>query len=188
MKLEGLLRHLRRNGCVLRREGKEHSLWENPQTGHAEAVPRQVASAQETRMPADKRNEEKMGSISNSLSGLSCLTQPGGLFSNLPAPISAADLKSASPQDIVSLSIASLQTQEVNDLFGGSQGNQNAAPLIPLATPQAANALLGVSAADLANATPQEQAAINDQALLLQQVQGLFAAPAPATGTTNVFG
>ena len=40
MKLEGLLRHLRRYGCVLRREGKEHALWENPQTGHAEAVPR----------------------------------------------------------------------------------------------------------------------------------------------------
>ena len=36
MKREALLRHLRRNGCVLRREGKEHSLWENAQTGHAE--------------------------------------------------------------------------------------------------------------------------------------------------------
>jgi hypothetical protein len=33
MKREGLLRHLRRNGCVLRREGKEHTLWENPRTG-----------------------------------------------------------------------------------------------------------------------------------------------------------
>jgi mRNA interferase HicA len=40
MKRDGLLRHLRRYGCILRREGKEHSLWENPQTGHAEAVPR----------------------------------------------------------------------------------------------------------------------------------------------------
>ena len=40
MKRETLLRHLRRHGCVLRREGTEHSLWENPQTGHAEAVPR----------------------------------------------------------------------------------------------------------------------------------------------------
>jgi hypothetical protein len=59
---------------------------------------------------------------------------------------------------------------------------------LPLATPQATNGLPGVSAADLANATPQEQAAINDQALLLQQVQGLFGAPASATGTTNVFG
>ena len=39
MRREGLLRHLRRHGCVLRREGKEHTLWENPQTGHAEAVP-----------------------------------------------------------------------------------------------------------------------------------------------------
>lgn len=40
MKREGLIRHLRRYGCVLRREGKEHTLWENPRTGHAEAVPR----------------------------------------------------------------------------------------------------------------------------------------------------
>jgi mRNA interferase HicA len=38
MKREGLLRHLRRYGCVLRREGKEHALWENPQTGRVEAV------------------------------------------------------------------------------------------------------------------------------------------------------
>jgi mRNA interferase HicA len=42
MKLEGLLRHLRRYGCVLRREGKEHAIWENPQTGHAEAIPRHI--------------------------------------------------------------------------------------------------------------------------------------------------
>ena len=45
MEREGLLRHLRRYGCVLRREGKEHSLWENPQTGHAEAVPRHLEIA-----------------------------------------------------------------------------------------------------------------------------------------------
>jgi mRNA interferase HicA len=42
MKREALLRHLRRYGCVLRREGKEHSLWENPQTGH---VPRHAEVA-----------------------------------------------------------------------------------------------------------------------------------------------
>lgn len=29
MKRDGLLRHLRRYGCVLRREGKEQTLWEN---------------------------------------------------------------------------------------------------------------------------------------------------------------
>ncbi len=45
MKREALLRYLRRNGCVVRREGKEHSLWENPQTGHVEAVPRHVEIA-----------------------------------------------------------------------------------------------------------------------------------------------
>jgi hypothetical protein len=32
MKREALLRHLRRNGCVLKREGRSHSLWINPQT------------------------------------------------------------------------------------------------------------------------------------------------------------
>ena len=42
MKRDALIRHLRRSGCVVRREGKEHTLWENPQTGHAEAVPRHV--------------------------------------------------------------------------------------------------------------------------------------------------
>src|ERR1700682_2652426 len=31
---------LRRHGSVLRREGKEHALWENPQTGHAEGESR----------------------------------------------------------------------------------------------------------------------------------------------------
>jgi hypothetical protein len=42
MKRESLLRHLRVNGSVLRREGNEHSWWENPLTRHAEAVPRHV--------------------------------------------------------------------------------------------------------------------------------------------------
>lgn len=40
MKRGSLLRHLRRYGCYLKREGKEHSLWCNPQTGAVEAVPR----------------------------------------------------------------------------------------------------------------------------------------------------
>ena len=40
MKRESILRHLRKNGCFLKREGKEHSLWCNPKTGHVEAVPR----------------------------------------------------------------------------------------------------------------------------------------------------
>lgn len=40
MKRSALLRHLRRYGCFLKREGRAHSLWGNPQTGAVEAVPR----------------------------------------------------------------------------------------------------------------------------------------------------
>jgi predicted RNA binding protein YcfA (HicA-like mRNA interferase family) len=40
MKRSALLRHLRRYGCYLKREGAGHSLWSNPQTGQIEAVPR----------------------------------------------------------------------------------------------------------------------------------------------------
>ena len=40
MKRNNLLKHLRFNGCYLKREGTSHSLWCNPQTGHSEAVPR----------------------------------------------------------------------------------------------------------------------------------------------------
>ena len=40
MKRGDLLRHLRRYGCYLKREGGSHSLWCNPATGTVEAVPR----------------------------------------------------------------------------------------------------------------------------------------------------
>ena len=40
MKRTALLKHLRRNGCILKREGSSHSLWFNPKTGAVEAVPR----------------------------------------------------------------------------------------------------------------------------------------------------
>ena len=42
MKRRALLKHLRKHGCILKREGKAHSLWSNPQTGDVEAVPRHV--------------------------------------------------------------------------------------------------------------------------------------------------
>jgi len=35
-----LLRHVRKHGCHLKREGRAHSLWANPATGAVEAVPR----------------------------------------------------------------------------------------------------------------------------------------------------
>lgn len=40
MKRAALLRHLRRHGCVLKREGGKHSLWMNAVTGAVETVPR----------------------------------------------------------------------------------------------------------------------------------------------------
>ena len=40
MKRETLLKHLRRHGCYLKREGRSHSLYVNPATGYMEAVPR----------------------------------------------------------------------------------------------------------------------------------------------------
>ena len=40
MKRQALLKHLRQYGCYLKREGRSHSLWCNPQTGHVEAIPR----------------------------------------------------------------------------------------------------------------------------------------------------
>jgi predicted RNA binding protein YcfA (HicA-like mRNA interferase family) len=40
VKRSSLLRHLRRHGCYLKREGSSHSLWTNPTTGVVEAVPR----------------------------------------------------------------------------------------------------------------------------------------------------
>jgi len=40
VKRNALLRHLRQHGCYLKREGREHSLWNNPATGAVETVPR----------------------------------------------------------------------------------------------------------------------------------------------------
>ena len=40
MKRSSLLQYLRRHGCDLKREGRAHSLWCNPQTGAVETVPR----------------------------------------------------------------------------------------------------------------------------------------------------
>ncbi|MGA1998020.1 MAG: hypothetical protein ABSH45_19820 [Bryobacteraceae bacterium] len=129
-----------------------------------------------------------MGSITNSLNGLSYLTQPGGLLSSLPASISTAVLQSASPQDVVTLSVAALQKQEVDGIFGISQASQNTLPTVSAAATSATDVLPGISAADMTNATPQEQVSINGQALLLQQVQGLFGEPTSLTGTTNLIG
>lgn len=40
MKLVDLEKHLRKNGCVKRREGGNHTVWENKQNSRITAVPR----------------------------------------------------------------------------------------------------------------------------------------------------
>lgn len=46
MKRNALLRHLRRHGCYLKREGASHSLWINPRNGAIETVPRHTEIAE----------------------------------------------------------------------------------------------------------------------------------------------
>ena len=40
MKRRNLLRHLRKHGCALLREGGRHSWWHNPSSNRRSAVPR----------------------------------------------------------------------------------------------------------------------------------------------------
>jgi len=129
-----------------------------------------------------------MAPVTNPPNGLSYLTQPGGLLSNLPSPVSASVLQSATPQDLVSLSDAALQLQVVDALFGVQPSAPSPSLELPVLSSQSGNVLPGVSSADLANATPQEQAAISDQALALQQMQGLFSEPATSTSTFSLIG
>jgi len=132
-----------------------------------------------------------MGSVTNSLSGLSYLMQQGGPLSSLAAQLSPAQLQSAQPRDVVSLSMAALQTQEVEGIFGTSQPSQTTLPALPVlpiaasASSPATDVLPGVASADLTNATAEQQSAINNQALALQQVQGLFAEPASTAGAID---
>jgi hypothetical protein len=129
-----------------------------------------------------------MGSIPSSMSGLSYLTTPGGLLSNLPSPVSPSDLSSASPQDLVTISAAALEAQVVDSLFGGSQPGSTATISLPVTSTGQGTVLPGVSSADLINATAQQQTAINVEALLLQQVESLFGQTASTTGTVSLLG
>jgi mRNA interferase HicA len=42
MKREALLKHLRKNGCSLKREGRGHTIYQNARTGETETVPRHI--------------------------------------------------------------------------------------------------------------------------------------------------
>ncbi|MBX6764034.1 MAG: type II toxin-antitoxin system HicA family toxin [Rubrobacteraceae bacterium] len=40
MKRRALIEHLSEHGCILRREGTRHSIYQNPRTGKRTSVPR----------------------------------------------------------------------------------------------------------------------------------------------------
>jgi hypothetical protein len=129
-----------------------------------------------------------MGSVTNLPGGLAYLTQPGGLLSNLSPAISSA-LASASPQDLVTLSVAAIQAQQADGLLGVSPPNPGTAGLIPIAGNTNNNSILSlVGAADLTNATSQERAALSEQAVNLQQVEGLFDPVLPTAPNFNLAG
>ncbi len=54
MKRSSLPKHLRRHGCVLKREDASHSLWINPSNGEVEAVPRQTEIKNQLANPTDE--------------------------------------------------------------------------------------------------------------------------------------
>jgi len=95
-------------------------------------------------------------------------------------------LKSASPSDAAELSKDALKLQEATGIFG-LPTVQTTAPSVPLPG-GATGATLpsGVSAADLANATPDQQATIAEQAQSLQQVQNMFYPPLATPNNLNV--
>lgn len=127
-----------------------------------------------------------MGTVSTT--GLSYLTQQGGLLANLSPAVSLSALQSASPTDVVSLSEAAVQAQQVGVLFGTPQADQSGVTLpVTSAAPSDGVILPGVSSADLSNATPQQEGAINGEALLLQQAQELFGEPS-APNTVSIYG
>ena len=111
-----------------------------------------------------------MGSISNLPGGLAYLTQPGGLLSNLSSVISTSELQSASPEDLVSLSLAALQAQQTDGLFGVTPANPGTAE--------------GLAA--IASDTPQQKTEISNQAVLDQQVQALFDPPTATSPGFNL--
>jgi len=132
-----------------------------------------------------------MGSVSSVPDSLSFLTQPGtGLLANLPVQVSATTLQSAPQTDLIALSSAALELQQVNELFGIAPVAEDTAalPVAASTTAPAVNLNLpsGVPAADLTNATPSEKAQIADAATQQQQVQALFSPPAAAAGTINL--
>jgi len=125
-----------------------------------------------------------MGSISTVPNGISYLTPlVEGVSSSPSSQTMGKILQSASPSDAAKMSEAALQLQESTGIFGlpttqstvSLPGGATGAPLPS-----------GVAAADVANATPDQQATIAEQAQSLQQVQNMFYPPLSTPANLNV--
>lgn len=130
-----------------------------------------------------------MGSISNVPNGINYLTQFVGSVANLPSSQNIGKiLQSASPTEAAQISQDALQLQETNGILG-LPTNQSTTADISLPGGASGAALpSGVSTADIANATPNQQATIAEQAQQLQQVQNMFYPPLSTPNNVNVLG
>jgi len=126
-----------------------------------------------------------MGSISNVPNGITYLTPLVESVTNSPSSQSMGTiLQSASPSDAAELSKASLQLQQADGIFGLPTAQPSSVTLPGGATGAALPS--GVSASDVANATPEQQATIAEQAQNLQQVQNMFYPPLSSPNNLNV--
>jgi len=105
-----------------------------------------------------------MGSITGLPGSLAPFSQPGGLLSALSSAITSSDQEANSPVDLVSLSVAAVQSQETA-AFPGAAKPSNAS----------GNSILSlVGAADQTSASPQQKVEITEQAVRFQETQALF--------------
>ncbi len=126
-----------------------------------------------------------MGSISPVPNGIAYLAQFVDSVTNSPSSQSMGKiLQSAGPSDAAAISDAALKLQEASGIFGLPAAQTASVPL----PGGAAGATLpaGVSAADITNATPNQQATIAEQAQALQQVRNMFYPPLTTPNNLNV--
>jgi hypothetical protein len=118
-----------------------------------------------------------MGTISVSPASLAILTTQGAPLSSLPAQVSSAVLQNATPEDVVSLSEAAIQGQNVAALFGASPDDSTG---LYTPAPQQSSGFQSL----LANASPEQQAAYDNSLNQLQTAQALLGDSGSTTKTT----
>jgi len=127
-----------------------------------------------------------MGSISNVPAGIAYLTQFVDSVASSPSSQSVGQiLQTASPSDAAELSQDALKLQEATGIFGLPTAQPTAPTTVPLPG-GAAKLPADVSPPDVAKATPNEQAAIAQQAQALDQVQNMFYPPLSSPNKLNV--